>query len=69
VNSVLHQTYPNIELILVNDGSKDDSLDICNDFRLKDSRVVIIDKPNGGESSARNAGICAATGDYVSVID
>jgi len=69
VESILHQNYRNLEVILVNDGSKDNSLGICKDYAAEDQRVKVIDKPNGGESSARNAGIDAASGDYISVVD
>ena len=57
VESVLMQSVSDIEVILVNDGSKDNSLEICNEFAAKDSRVRVIDKPNGGVSDARNHGI------------
>jgi len=69
VDSIIHQTYQNLEIILVNDGSKDDSLAVLNHYASKDSRIIIIDKSNGGLSSARNAGVNVATGDYISFID
>lgn len=69
VNSLIKQTYSNIEIILVNDGSKDDSLRICKEFAEKDSRIIVIDKPNGGVSSARNAGLDIASGEYVMFCD
>ena len=68
IDSIINQTYQNIELILVNDGSTDSSLEICRKFK-NDNRVIIIDKPNGGLSSARQAGIDKASGDYICMID
>lgn len=59
--SILRQTYKNIELILVNDGSKDNSLDIIEKIALRDKKIKVINKTNGGVSSARNSGIKAAT--------
>ena len=56
IESLTNQTYGNIEIILVNDGSKDNSLKLCNELANKDKRINIIDKPNGGVSSARNYG-------------
>ena len=69
IESVLGQTYENLELILVNDGSPDSSAQICKDYAERDSRVVFIDKENGGVSSARNAGLDAASGNYVGFVD
>ena len=69
VDSILEQSYTNLEVILVNDGSKDSSGSICDDFARKDHRVRVIHKENGGLSSARNVGIEAATGEYISFID
>ncbi|MBE6677461.1 MAG: glycosyltransferase [Ruminococcaceae bacterium] len=69
VDSILSQSYENLEVILVNDGSKDRSLDICKDYQSKDKRVKVIDKENGGISSARNAGLDVAKGDYISFVD
>ena len=69
VDSILNQTYRNLEIILVNDGSTDSSLQICNEYVQKDARIVVINKPNGGLSSARNAGLDAATGDYIGFVD
>ena len=67
--SLLEQTYKNIEIILVNDGSNDDSSKICRKFAKNDHRVKFIDKENGGVSSARNAGIECARGEYLSFVD
>ncbi len=69
VESLLGQSYGNIEIVLINDGSKDASLEICREFAARDSRVRVIDKPNGGVSSARNAGLEAATGTFVMFCD
>ena len=69
LESICNQTYQNIEIITVNDGSKDDSLNILKKWKKKDSRITIIDKENGGLSSARNAGIEKATGKYIMFID
>ncbi len=69
VASVLQQTYRNIELILVNDGSKDNSLDKCKLWAEKDDRVVVISQENAGVSAARNVGLDAVTGDYVMFVD
>ena len=62
VRSAIDQTYGNLEIILVDDGSPDGSPEICDDFAKKYAHVSVIHKPNGGLSSARNAGIQAATG-------
>lgn len=64
VNSVINQTYKNLEIILVDDGSTDNSGKICDEFAKKDSRVVVVHKENGGIVSARKAGISLATGEY-----
>lgn len=65
VDSLLAQTYHNIEVILVDDGSTDGSPAICDEYARKDDRVKVIHKPNGGVSTARQAGLEAAIGDYV----
>lgn len=70
IQSVLEQTYINWELILVNDGSTDDSLKICLEYQLMDKRIRVIDLPHGGVSRARNAGLKAVSnGEYVSFLD
>lgn len=69
VKSVLSQDYNNLEVILVNDGSTDSSAEICNNFASVDKRVKVLHKTNGGASSARNAGIVAATGKYITFVD
>lgn len=69
INSVINQTYTNLEIILVNDGSTDNSLQICEKFKYKDPRIKIVNKENGGLSSARNAGLDIMTGKYVAFLD
>lgn len=69
IKSLINQTYKNIEIILVNDGSTDNSLEICNNYCNKDDRIIVINKENGGLSDARNYGICNATGDYILFVD
>lgn len=69
VNSILSQKYKNIELICINDGSRDNTLNILKELHLKDSRMVVIDKTNGGVSSARNSGLQAASGEYILFVD
>ena len=69
VDSILAQTYENLEVILVDDGAKDTSGSICDDYAAKDSRVKVIHKENGGLSSARNTGLEAATGEYIAFVD
>lgn len=65
VDSLLNQTYRNIEVILVDDGSTDGSATICDDYAAKDNRVKVVHKPNGGVSSARQVGLEASSGDFV----
>ena len=62
LDSIINQTYKNIEIICVNDGSKDNSLEILNQYKQKDKRVIIINQSNYGVSSARNSGSCAKLG-------
>ena len=69
IESILAQTYKNIELILINDGSDDNSLQICNVFSNRDKRIRVIDKENTGVSSTRNIGIELARGKYLCFID
>lgn len=69
VDSILNQTISDFELILINDGSKDNSRKICDEYKKKDSRVVVIHQENGGVSRARNAGLEIAKGKYIVFVD
>jgi len=69
INSICNQTYPKLEIILVDDGSTDASGDICDYFSKKDSRIQVIHKENGGVVSARKAGIRKAKGEYLLSVD
>lgn len=69
VNSVLIQTFKNFEILLIDDGSKDSSGKLCNEIALKDSRIKVFHKLNGGLSSARNYGIDRALGEYIIFLD
>lgn len=69
IDSILNQTEKDFELILVDDGSVDNSGKICDDYKKQDNRVVVIHKTNGGVSSARNAGIDIAQGKYIVFVD
>lgn len=69
VDSILAQTYENLEIVLVDDGSQDRSGSICDAYAEKDRRVKVIHKKNGGLSDARNAGMDAASGEYIGFVD
>ncbi len=69
VDSIINQSYKNLEIILVDDGSTDESGKICDELALKDSRIKVIHKENGGLSDARNAGIEVSQGTYLGFID
>ncbi len=69
VQSIINQTYKNIEIILVDDGSPDNCPAMCDEYAKKDTRIKVIHKENGGLSDARNAGIAAATGKYIIFVD
>ena len=69
IQSIVSQTYTNIELILVNDGSTDNSLGICNNYATTDPRIVVISQKNSGVSSARNRGIEIAKGKWITFVD
>lgn len=67
--SIINQTYKNLEIILIDDGSTDKSGKICDEYAKKDSRIIVIHKENGGVSSARNAGLRIAKGAYIGFVD
>ena len=69
IKNILNQTLKDIELILVNDGSKDNTLNICKKYADFNSRIVLINQENQGVSSARNKGIDISKGDYICFID
>lgn len=69
VDSIIGQTYKNLEIILVDDGSEDSSGQICDDYVKKDKRIVVVHKKNGGLSDARNTGVKKAKGSYITFVD
>lgn len=69
VESILNQTYKNLEIILVDDGSPDNCGEMCDNLALQDNRIKVIHKQNGGLSDARNAGIAASSGELLTFID
>lgn len=69
INSVLSQTYPDWEMLIVDDGSKDNSAEIIKSYAEKDSRIRLIQQPNGGSANARNHGIREAKGQFIALLD
>ena len=69
VDSIINQTYKNLEIILVDDGSPDKSGDVCDEYAKQDSRIRVIHKTNGGLSDARNTGLDIANGEYIMFVD
>lgn len=69
IESIVNQTYQNLEIILIDDGSPDNCPQICDEWAIKDKRIKVVHKENGGLSSARNVGLEIATGRYISFID
>lgn len=69
IQSIICQTYSNIEIILVDDGSPDRCPEICDEYASKDERIKVIHQENKGVSAARNAGLDAAKGEYVAFVD
>ena len=69
LNSIVNQSYTNLEIVLVDDGSPDNCPKMCDEWAKKDNRIIVIHKENGGLSDARNAGLNAITGDYFVFVD
>ena len=69
IESVRRQTYPNLEILLVNDGSSDTSLPICQMYARVDGRIAVLNRPNAGVSAARNAAIAQAKGEFLQFVD
>lgn len=69
LNSLISQTYTNLQIILVDDGSTDESGKICDRYKELDNRVTVIHKPNGGLADARNTGLKQVKGDYIAFLD
>ncbi|MDM1369578.1 glycosyltransferase [Myroides marinus] len=69
LDSIINQSYQNLEIIVINDGTKDNSATICKEYALKDTRIIFLEKENGGISTARNFGLDHATGDFITFID
>ncbi|MDG6137310.1 MULTISPECIES: glycosyltransferase family 2 protein [Lactococcus] len=69
LESIINQTYKNIEILLINDGSSDSSLDMCKPYAIKDERIVLYTQKNGGVSSARNRGLLLSHGSFFTFID
>lgn len=69
VNSILNQTYKNLEIILIDDGAKDESPQICDELQSKDARIIVVHKENEGAGKSRNCGIKIATGEYILFVD
>lgn len=69
IDSILNQSYKDIELILINDGSTDNSSSICDEYSSKDKRIKVIHIENRGVSYARNTGLSIAKGEYITFVD
>jgi len=69
IDSIINQTYKNIEIICINDGSTDESYNILKQYEIKDNRIIILNKLNQGVSSARNDGIRISKGQYITFVD
>lgn len=69
IESILNQSFSNFELILIDDGSSDETLTICHDYKKRDPRILIFENNHQGVGAARNLGLCNATGNYIAFID
>ena len=69
IQSIINQTYSNLEIILVEDGSPDRCPEICDEYMRNDARIKVIHQKNGGLSKARNVGLSNATGDWILFVD
>lgn len=69
MESIVNQTYKNLEIIMVDDGSPDNCPELCDQWQRKDVRIKVIHKKNGGLSDARNAGLDIASGEYIAFVD
>ena len=69
VNSIINQTYKDLEIILVDDGSPDNCGQICDEYAEQDSRIIVVHQKNAGLSAARNAGLEKISGEYVAFVD
>ena len=69
MESIVNQTYKNLEIIMVDDGSPDNCPELCEEWGKRDSRIKVIHKKNGGLSDARNMGLSVATGEYIAFVD
>lgn len=69
IDSILSQSYCNLEILLIDDGSKDASGNICDQYAIKDRRVKVFHKENGGASNARNTGLDHCSGEWISFVD
>ena len=69
LDSIINQTYTNLEILLVDDGATDNSGKLCDEYAQKDNRIRVFHKENGGVSSARNMGLDNATGEYIAFVD
>lgn len=69
IRSVSNQSYKNLQILVVNDGSTDNTMDVCEELMKRDPRIIVVNQPNSGVSAARNKGLVNTTGDYVTFVD